>query len=232
MDKTDRIRNDARLITDEIMGRVKRAKSAQCEQTPMTDAPPMLFIAFGIDESDPNYEAASTYCSELGLSHTVNIGFTPLFHEGDPTDSLRSAIKQLAGTMKVDFLYFVAEGYMKPMDKDEFQSHERGSLEKDFSENPFSEVREGIVVTGVDWDLTAVWSSTVTYRYDDFGVPTYDETQHDEMLIDDKFISDETGRIPAFLAGGMALIVTAWQMRGFAEQVVQDDKKRNREGGE
>lgn len=232
MDNSENIKNDARIISEEILGRIKRAKTASCEETPMTDAPPMLFVAFPLNEDDPNYEAASRYCSELGLSQVVNIGFTPLFSEENPVDAMRETIKQLAGNMKLSFLFMVAEGYMKPMGEAEVFDHERGSLEKDFSENPFSEVREGIIVSGVDWDTTSLWTISTTYRYDDFGVPTYDEPDSAETAIDDKFLNGEAGLVPTILAGGMALIRTAWEVMGFAQQVMNQEPKHDKEGGE
>jgi len=55
----------------------------------------------------------------------------------------------------------IIEGYAKQdMTDEEAKAHDRGDFEKDYKENPFSTVREGIILTAVDWNATSLWSVT------------------------------------------------------------------------
>jgi hypothetical protein len=76
------------------------------------------------------------------------------------------------------FLFLCVEGFCRSADTSEEIDFERGEMQKDFSENPFSEVREAVVVTGIDWDGSLIGSATQMYRYDDFGVPVYSEEDY------------------------------------------------------
>jgi hypothetical protein len=70
-----------------------------------------------------------------------------------------------------EFMMLVVEGYssMEP------QKHERGSLEKDFKENPDSKVKEVITIQAVDIKTGEQFTAIVPYKYDDDGLPEFED---------------------------------------------------------
>jgi hypothetical protein len=229
------IKNDALIITKDVLKRTQNAKAKMCGEKPMSDAPPMMMLAVAVEEGEDGYEELSEFCSDLGLSRTLSVGFAPLLSEKeDMVDALLENAKGLAGNLKTEHLFFVAEGYMKKFGNEdadtELANHSRGDLAKDFSENPFSSVREGIVVTGVDWDASVITVANVTYTYDDFGVPVYDEPQFSQDDINGDYLRlATTGRMASAMVASVAMMNLGWQMRDFA-QFMQEKPDNEREG--
>jgi hypothetical protein len=74
----------------------------------------------------------------------------------------------------------------------------RGDLAKDFAENPFTTVKEGVIVSGVDWEHEYAINGACTYSYDDKGVPQFDEVMWTEVEI-----SEETGMMTFIMASAV-----------------------------
>lgn len=222
MDSHINITEDGNIIIRDILARTKFAKTEVCKGSPMTDAPAMMMLAVAANEDDSDYEAISAHCAGLGLSQVVNVGFAPLTGE-DIVQDFMQGIKAIAGQVKTEYLFIVAEGYMRQMDSvsaetalSEANGWERGALAKDFSENPFSDVREGIIVSGVDCGLNKAFITSCTYTYDDHGVPQYDDEQSQVMDITDELIKEQTaGRVVHTLAVAAGLMQVSWDLRDF-----------------
>jgi len=229
------IKNDALIITKDVLKRTQNAKAKMCGDKPMSDAPPMMMLAVAVEEGEDGYEELSDFCSDLGLSTTLSVGFAPLLSEKDDmVDALLENAKALAGNLKTEHLFFVAEGYMKQFangDADtELANFSRGDLAKDFSDNPFSSVREGIIVTGVDWNASVITVANVTYTYNDFGVPMYDEVHIQQDEISEGYLTlPSTGRMASAMVASIAMMNLGWQMRDFA-QLMQEKPENEREG--
>lgn len=219
MEPTNYITADAAIIVRDILTRTKFAKTEVCKTTPMTDAPAMMMIVVTVDESNDEYEAAARHCESLGLTQVLNVGFAPLVDKDDVADSFLEACKGLQGLVKPEYLFIVAEGYMKVLSdltEVEAEKFQRGQLAKDFSENPFTDVREGIIVSGVDGNLNSAFVTSCTYTYDDFGVPQYDDEQSQVMELTREMLeSGEAGRMVQVLAIGAGTLSLAWEMRDF-----------------
>ncbi len=88
------------------------------------------------------------------------------------------------------------EGYRETMTDGELPNGwERGDLAKDFAENPFTTVKEGVIVSGVDWERKFAINGACIYSYDDRGVPQFDEPMWSEIEI-----SEETGMMTFIMA--------------------------------
>lgn len=191
--------NDIRTIMEETLVRAQFAKSEMCREEAMTDSPPILLIGVESDETNPAHEDCLEYQKENGLSKPYHIALVPLIHRDDIYDSYEDVIRALP-IRKFEFLLLAVEGYGKFGDSEIPQDYERGQMEEDYRNNPFSDVREAIVLTAVDWEATGAWNVISTYRYDDFGVPQYDEPMCSVEEISPEE-TDNLGRIVGTLVG-------------------------------
>lgn len=80
------------------------------------------------------------------------------------------------GSVRWKWLAFVVEGYAKPATDNLPDEWERGQYEEEYKTNPATDIREGIIVSVFCWDGTRM-GATVFYRYDDNGLPVYEEPQ-------------------------------------------------------
>ena len=183
------ISNDILKILGDVMRRSKYAKKEMCKEVAMSDNPPMLIIGRihqSDDTDDEMTESASQYTKELGLERQYDVGMLPLIHKEDPYDAYMDAIGHLP-TAPVNFIFLAVEGYMRRgTDKVNFDSEEGESLKDEFQNNPFSDVREGLVVSGVDWEQDKIYMSASTYTYDDRGVPMFDDVDTDIVHLTDE----------------------------------------------
>lgn len=167
--------NDMKSIMEDLLTRAVYAKTEMCKDEPMSDNPPLFLVAVESDETNPDHDECVNYQHENNLSKPYHIAMVPLIHKEDIYDAYEDVVKALP-IRKFDFLVLCVEGYGREnMTKEQAESHDRGDLEKDYKENPFSEVREGLILTAVDWDGSAIWNTMALYRYDDHGVPMFDE---------------------------------------------------------
>lgn len=181
------ISNDILKILGDVMRRNKYAKKEMCKEVAMSDTPPMLIIGRihqSDDTDDELAESASQYTKQLGLERQYDVAMLPLIHKEDPYDAYIDAVGHLP-TAPVNFIFIAVEGYMRrftdlttPADRDS----EEVSLKDEFQNNPFSDVREGLVVSGVDWEQDKIYMSAVTYKYDDFGVPMFDDEMESAIV--------------------------------------------------
>ncbi len=181
------VSDDIIKILGDVMRRSKYAKKKMCEQTAMTDNPPMLIVGRvhkPEDSDDEMTDTASKYTKELGLEKQYDVAMLPLIHKEDVYDCYMDAVGALP-IAPVNFILLVVEGYMragtdltKPNDSDD----EGKSLKDEYESNPFSDVREGLVVSGVDWEQDKIYMSAVTYKYDDFGVPMFDDEMESAIV--------------------------------------------------
>jgi len=156
----------------DVLDRTKYAKEQMCKDEGMTDTPPLMLVAYKSDDED-----AVEYQEENELSSPYKIAMIPLIHREDVLEAYEDVVKAMP-IREFSFLFLCVEGFCRSADTSEEIDFERGEMQKDFSENPFSEVREAIVVTGMDWDGSLIGSATQMYRYDDFGVPVYSEEDY------------------------------------------------------
>lgn len=167
--------NDIKAIMEDLLNRAVYAKTEMCKEEPMQDSPPLFLVAVESNEDNPDHEACTDYQQEFSLSKPYHLAMIPLIHKEDIYEAYEDVVKSLP-IRKFEFIVMLVEGYSKEaMSDEEIANHDRGAFEKDYKENPFSTVREGIMMTAVDWNATNVWSVTSLYRYDDHGVPVFDE---------------------------------------------------------
>lgn len=103
--------------------------------------------------------------------------------EGHPTDNLGFILNEIANkldekneTMRWEWLAYIVEGYAKRNpDENEAKNHERGTYERDFKNNPSSDVSEGIIITIFTWEGESV-CRTQLYHYGDDGLPVWSES--------------------------------------------------------
>ncbi len=202
--KDETLIEDMKALISDVMARSMYAKTEMCKDEAMTDNPPMLFVGYESDETNPEHDACMEAKDELGLAKPYQMLMVPLIHKADPFEAYQDVIKQLP-IEKFDFIVLVLEGYLR--ENTELATLlESRSLEKDYKENPFTDVREGLIVTAVDWSNTTLLSMTNTYRYDDNGLPMYDENDCKEMDINP---NDEERNLGRF---GEALVQTVQYM--------------------
>jgi len=108
--------------------------------------------------------------------------------EGNPVDNLPDHLQHIfdAGLRTFDSISFITDTYMRKADlmktaEEIAESYERGALRNDFTNNPFSDVTEGLAVLTVMWDDIECGGRFVEYKYNDNGKPVYtDLTDHDD----------------------------------------------------
>ena len=96
-----------------------------------------------------------------------------------PTEALMETLPLILLNQKPKFTMFMVEGYMQERDTMP-TNHVRGELEKDFKENAATTIRESITVHGIDKEGTQ-FMGVVSYKYDDFGMPVFDEPKFAEI---------------------------------------------------
>jgi len=192
-ENTDDFRNQKMFsVLEDAMERAMYAKTEMCKEEPMSDNPPMLLV--GYDKKNVEEKTRLTIGDDD--ESEMQIGMVPLIHKDDVRECLVDAIGAIP-TQKFEFLILAVEGYRDTMvENGEMpEGWSRGDLGKDFKENPFTTVKEGVVVSGVDWEHEYAINGACTYSYDDKGVPQWDEVMWTEIEI-----SEETGMMTFIMA--------------------------------
>lgn len=219
------IDSDIKTIMEDLLNRAIYAKTEMCKEEPMSDSPPLFLVAVESNDTNPEHEACLDYQQEFSLSKPYHLAMIPLIHKDDIYDAYEDVVKALP-IRKFEFVVMLVEGYAKSdMTADEVSQHDTGSFEKDYKENPFSDVREGIMLSAVDWDATGIWNVASLYRYDDFGVPTFD----DEPVCTVASVSEGNGRMPDALLATVGYMQLATKTLAYKEILDQAPKRKKGE---
>ena len=158
------------VILADVVARAMVVKYGMCvDNNGMCDSPPVL----------------------LGELPTGEGFIAPDYNEGHPTETLPMMLSVLAEMMNDKFssvrwnwLAYVVEGYGSPSLGGEMpEGWHRGMLEEEYKMNPTSDVREGLIVSMYSWEGESI-GATVFYRYDDNGLPVYDEPNLSEQRME------------------------------------------------
>lgn len=188
---TDEFQNQKMFsVLEDALERAIYAKTEMCKEEPMSDNPPMLLVGYNKE----NVEEKTRLTIGDDDDSEMQIGMVPLIHKDDVRECLVDAIGAIP-TQKFEFLILAVEGYKDEMSEDLPEGWSRGDLAKDFKENPFTTVREGVIVSGVDWEHKYAINGACTYSYDDKGVPQFGEPSWSQVEI-----SEETGMMTFIMA--------------------------------
>lgn len=212
--KNQVIQEDVEKILRDVLNRVMYAKTEICKQDPMSDSPP-LFLAGKVNEPEEGREdidePASEYRESINLEQAYDIAMLPLIHKEDVIDAYTDAVKQLP-IVPISFVMLAAEGYGKidengvPQEISNEDGYEHGDLQKEFAENPFSNIREVIIVTAVDWNQETLYSGTCVYTYNDKGVPQFGKPLFVKNSLTDEESVENHGRVAKALWGTMTYL--------------------------
>lgn len=220
--------HDIKQIMEDLMERTIYAKTEMCKEQPMTDSPPLFLIAVESDETNPDHDACLDYQQEFSLSKPYHLAMVPLIHKDDIYDAYEDVVKAMP-IRPFDFIVLIVEGYHKEnMTPEEMERHDKGDFEKDYKENPFSDVREGVIMTAVDWNGSGVWNISNLYRYDDHGVPVFDEEAFCVYSeVDDE--QDSYGRMPDTLLSTVSYMQLATKTLSYKEMLDKAPKHKKGE---
>lgn len=143
-------RSSLEHICDELAASVQRVKTKMCRRhAGPIDAPPMLFHR--LDGED-----------ELRITD---------FSYGHPVTAFPLIWERILDEGNPDFVAVVTESYIRPHGDGEV--YRRGQYERDFKENPFSDVKEAVLITGVDLRQGRHRNTVIPFSYDDRGMPRF-----------------------------------------------------------
>jgi hypothetical protein len=216
--------NDIKTVMEDLLNRAVFAKTEMCKDNPMSDSPPLFLVAVESNDSNPDHDACLDYQQEFSLSKPYHLAMIPLIHKEDIYDAYEDVVKSLP-IRPFEFIVMLVEGYAKEdMTEEEAKNHDRGDFEKDYKENPFSTVREGIVMTAVDWNATGIWNIASLYRYDDNGVPVFDDEPNCTTTPVD-VDSDSHGRMPDALLATVGYMQLATKTLAYKEMLDKAPRK-------
>lgn len=90
---------------------------------------------------------------------------------GNPFEMVPSAWRKILDDGMPEFMMLMVEGYASEKN----QGYKKGQMERDFKENPDSDVREIITVQAVDIKTGKQMTGLVSYKYGDDGLPEFGE---------------------------------------------------------
>lgn len=91
--------------------------------------------------------------------------------EGNPSEMLPVAWGRVVQDGIPEFVMIMVEGYAGA--NRDARTHKKGEMEKDFKENPCSDVMEVITIQAVDIRTGNQITGIVSYKYDDTGRPEF-----------------------------------------------------------
>jgi len=147
-------------LAKSFLYRTMMAKTEMCKDTPMTDAPPIFLVSYQDDEDEDS----------------LRTGIAPLITSSDDVyDALVEVVNHLE-IKPFHSITVILEGYVQTLKEDEkIDKIEKRYLEDDFKNNPFSSVKESVVICVKDWDSPYHINCFITYAYDDTGLPIFDK---------------------------------------------------------
>lgn len=148
------------------------AKTALCEEEPMSDAPPLLFTV----KVRPNGTSKLNF-------HTLMKYEDGFFFQDDVIKAINQVSEDIEPN-KFDYAISVLEGYSTPIHELDKMSTE--DMEVDFESNPFSPVKQQITITAVDWAIKNVMICCLMYNYNDKGLPEIVDADWFEFPMDTK----------------------------------------------
>jgi hypothetical protein len=190
-------------------------------------------IAIESNEDNPEHDETLEYQKDNNLSLPYHIAVVPLIHKDNVLEAYDEVVHALP-IRPFSFLLLCVEGYMKSPDPDEEgngwmgEMNREGTFEKDYKENPFSTVREGIILTAVDWSGKHIWNVSAMYRYDDNGVPVFDDEP--TCICSEVDENEEVGgRIPDHLLATVAYMHLAVSALAYKELLNEAPKRKMKE---
>lgn len=229
MSDKETIAKDGKILVQDTVIRATYAKTEMCKMEGITDCPPLMLIAVESDETNPDHEACVEFQNENGLAKPYHTALIPLVHKEDVVDCIEDIVKNMPKA-PFAFMLICAEGYIKSVDKGSEVQIGKGDLQKDFTENVFTDVQEAVIVTAIDYEGTTLMSMVCPYKYDDFGVPMFDSVGQGEITtIDEPDRIGEMGRIPDVLLNSvrfMQMAVIAEAMNELMSKARKKDEGR------
>lgn len=92
---------------------------------------------------------------------------------GNPIEMCPMAWRKMLDDGIPEFMMLMMEGYAKTSKPGD--EYVRGDMEKDFKNNPDSDVREVITVQAVEIKTGRQFTAVIPYKYDDAGQPDFEE---------------------------------------------------------
>ena len=102
--------------------------------------------------------------------------------QGDPIAALPKSWQHILENGVPEIVMYMTEGYVKKLPKDSNTDklptgHIRGEFEREFKEDPSTDVREAITMQAVDIESGKQFSGMLLYKYDDSGVPEFEDVE-------------------------------------------------------
>lgn len=226
MTNFETIQKDGQILVEDTLKRSFFAKKKMCEREAMTDIPAVMLLVAESNETNPDHDVCLEYQKEVGLTKPYHVAMVPLLHKEDVVDSIEDVVRAMP-IMKFDFIVIAVEGYAKGSGNQNPNEYQRGSMEEEFRSDPFTDVREAIIVTAIDWDASQLFSTLSTYTYDDHGVPQFAEP---ESFVQELSEGAELGRIADTLQTICKYMSIALRTAEFHELLTQ--ARTEKEGGE
>lgn len=227
MDTNEIISSEMSKIMNDILDRTKYAKIEMCKEEGMQDTPPLLLVAYKVDEDDEDMVEHLEYQKESGLSFPYKIAMIPLMHREDVLEAYNDVVKAMP-ILEFAYLFLCVEGYCTEADDKSDKEYERGEMEKDFTENPFSSIREAIVISGMNWEGSLLGSTCQMYLYDDFGVPIFSEDEY-TTDVSEMVEGQEYGRMVEAMGATTAYMSYAVIANRYNNLLGNAKKKKNKE---
>lgn len=197
MNTKETIERDGQILVEDVILRSQFAKKEMCKLEPMSDNPAIMLVAVESNESNPEHDTCVEFQQEVGLSKPYHLAMIPLIHKEDVVDCIEDVVKAMP-IAKFDFIILAVEGYTRAFTnadegREKVKEMMRGDLQKEFQENPFTDVSEAHVITAINWGAEKLWHSVAPYKYDDHGVPQFSEPKAEVCEITE---DSDMGRIP------------------------------------
>ena len=226
---------DMQLMCEEFMHRAKFAKTEMCKDDAMSDNPAILLVGtVSTPDDNSDHDGAISFQQEYNTSKPYRVALIPLMHRDDVVDCIEDIVKHLK-PQKFSFIALAAEGYFREARKDEDffpENYSKGDMETEYKENPFTDIREALIVTAIDWECQHLYSCHLPYRYDDNGVPVYDEQVsaftplHGVEYMKQNMEEIELGRIPTVLASFVLFMHLATEATKFTDKFGDAPKRK------
>lgn len=224
-DKKEVVDHDIKAVMEDLLLRAQFAKTEMCKDEPMSDNPPIMLIAVASDETNPDHDVCLEFQQEKDLEKPLHLAMLPLIHKEDVYDAYDDVVRALP-VRPFEFIMLALEGYgTADTETLDTTKYERGAMEHDYKTNPFSTVREALILTAVDWNATNIWSIFCTYRYDDHGLPMFDEPSCHVAELGEE---GENGRLADTLCSTVKYMNLAVKTTAFHDLLsrAMDDKKK------